>query len=104
MSDITVSALAVFPVKGCRGVALQSAVVTPTGVQRVALIARRMQGRVWGRRQGGALPPPPPPPLELPPRTRRLPLPPPAGLLWDRNWVIVKESGGRFLTQRQVPK
>lgn len=29
---------------------------------------------------------------------------PHAGLLFDRNWVIVKESGGRFLTQRQFPR
>jgi len=27
-----------------------------------------------------------------------------AGLLFDRQFMVVKESGGRFLTQRQFPK
>ena len=56
------------------------------------------------------LPPPPPPPSlhsagALPPITLAHTLAAPrAGLLYDRNWVIVKEAGGRFLTQRQIPK
>lgn len=28
----------------------------------------------------------------------------PAGMLFDRQFMVVKESGGRFLTQRQFPK
>ncbi|PSC71196.1 PITH domain-containing 1 [Micractinium conductrix] len=54
--SITLTQLHVYPVKGCRGIPLDSAVVTPTG------------------------------------------------LLFDRNWVIVRESNGKFITQRQQPR
>lgn len=76
-------ALFVYPIKGCQGIPLKSAAVTPTG--------------------GIHAPPPPPSPFshsphKVPPRTTR------AGLPYDRQWMVVREATGKFVTQRQIPK
>ena len=97
----TLSSLRVYPVKGCKGIELQSGVVTATGACDVDPQCSRRR-----RRPNTTLPTPArASPLRLHHRSRRpRPAPAAAGLLFDRNWVIVKESGGRFLTQRQQPK
>lgn len=120
MATVELSQLFVYPVKSCRGVPLQAAVVSPTGActgsrcrmqpciatdgsarlsqqqhpaaaaAAAAAGAASLLSSVWR------------PPTLLRPTARdcvRC-----AGLLFDRQFVVVKESGGRFLTQRQFPK
>jgi uncharacterized protein YcbX len=77
---VAVQALFVYPIKGCQGIPLKSAAVTPTGV--VVVRSRHC--------------PTPPDSRPPPPRT--------TGLPYDRQWMVVREATGKFVTQRQIPK
>lgn len=85
----TLAELYVYPVKSCRGIPVDSAVVTPTGEQAAMPAAARRRSL---------------PRLHAATPTTKSPCLCFAGLAFDRNWVIVRAESGKFLTQRQLPK
>lgn len=113
MASMELSGLFVYPVKSCRGVALQSGVVSATGAlcgsrklpiamaRTVAALGGARRRRCCCRRRRRLLAPCHISLASLPTVACWMP---PAGLLFDRQFMVVKESGGRFLTQRQFPK
>lgn len=92
---VAVHSLHLYPIKSCRPVDVRAAHVTPTGEETVACsaICRLLELQICApvrhpSRQHG----------NLPPASLRWC----AGFAFDRQWVVVREADGKFITQRQV--
>ena len=93
MAAVVVSGLFVYPIKGCAGIPVQSAAVTSTG-DGVHVIGRKCAGdQCHTLVLSSDL-------SDLNPHTNLVL----AGLPYDRQWMVVRESNGKFVTQRQIPK
>lgn len=80
-----IQALFVYPIKGCMGVPVQTAAVTKTGRFVVE------QGQSHRRA------------VRAPSKSDAISWCC-VGLPYDRQWMVVREGTGKFITQRQIPK
>lgn len=78
-----ISALYIHPIKSCRGIAVNAATLTEAGA--LGGVAVRMACAQCAPHSPACLP-------VL------------AGLRYDREWMVVQEEGGRFLSQRATPR
>ena len=90
MPGITISELNIYPVKGCRAISVQEAVVRETGETFSHQVALQMgKGKICT--------------VDLSGDAYSAPAAPP-GFLFDRHWLAVTADSGRFFSQRNEAK